>query len=166
MTTPQTLEDLLGETPPAGQSGAQTDGSKLRTQLEQVLADNKALRERVETADARDRESKVNGLFEKHSIPTLAKDFFPKDADLTDESVTAFVEKYGLLWGAQAAEAAATPEQQAAAAQLQQLSAGSMPPPTGLMNEEAARAKYAEANTAEDVMRMVAEATTGYTVLE
>jgi hypothetical protein len=161
-TTNDDLDQLLGGDNGSGQP---SEGSRLRQQLEsalQKLAERDAALQKLQE---KDRQRDIESLFTKHSIPTLAKDFFPTDAELTDESATAFVEKYGQLWGAQAAEASATPEQQAQAAAVQALSAVGTPPPAGLLTEEAARSKFAEAKTAEDIMRMTAEAVQGYSVV-
>jgi hypothetical protein len=162
-TTNDDLDQLLGGTPGDGQTP--TEGSKLRQQLESALSKLAERDAALAKLTEKDRARDVEALFTKHSIPPLAKDFFPTDAELTDESATAFVEKYGQLWGATAAEANATPEQQAQAAAVQALTATGTPPPAGLLTEEGARAKFAEAKTAEDIMRLTAEAVQGYSVV-
>src|SRR5690242_13805372 len=111
------LNAIFGDDP----ESSEIKPSALRKQLEAVLAKNKELTDQLASVSAANRQRDVEALFTKHSIPPLAKDFFPADAELTDESATAFVEKYGQLWGAQAQEAATTSEQQAAAAQVQAL---------------------------------------------
>lgn len=157
------FDQLLGGTSGDGQTAS--EGGRLRKQLEDALSKLAERDTALAQLQAKDRQRDVDTLFAKHSIPPLAKDFFPKDADLTDESATAFVEKYGQLWGATAAEATATPEQQAQAAAVQALSATGTTPPAGLLTEEAARQKFAEAKSVDDIMRMTAEAVQGYSVV-
>jgi hypothetical protein len=85
-------------------------GKGLRAQLEAALAREKALNERLAKTEQAERSRSLADLFAKHAVPELARDFFPKDAELTDESVTGFVEKYGQLWGAQAQPATTPPD--------------------------------------------------------
>lgn len=148
-----------------GKDGEQPSGSALRKQLEELLLERKQLREELAKVTESERARTVESLFAKHSVPELAKDFFPKDAELTDESVTAFVERYGALWGAQAQQATSTPEEQAAANQVQQLSALGTPPPAQLMSPEALAQRLGEAKTKDDILRLTEEATRGYSVL-
>lgn len=167
MTDPTpTLEQLLGID---AEDNAETrpTGKDLRSQLQAVLAENRQLKEQNAAIAQRERVRTAAELVTKHSIPPIAQDLLLKETegDLTDESVTAFVAKYGELWGAKAAEASTTPEQQAATAQVQSLSENAGPPPAGqLLDEDAYRAHYAEAKTKEDVMRMAAEAARGFQV--
>lgn len=146
------LDDLFG-TDDSGQPA----GGKLRQLLEEALNKNKALETQLAEVQATQRESALDGLFAKHSIPALAKDFFPKDGALTDESATAFVEKYGQLWGAQAAAATTPPDQQAATTAAQAFAAQAGPPPAAPVSEEQYRAKFSEAQTKADFLRMLAE---------
>lgn len=164
-----TLEQLLGLTDESGDDGSKPDGKGLRAQLETVLKERKQLQEQLSTYRERDRARTVADLVTKHSIPPLAQNLLLKeigDADPTDEAVTKFVADYGELWGAKAAEAATQPEQQAATAAVQALSAQAADQPPQLLGEDAYRAMYAEAKTKEDVMRLVAEASGGFQLLE
>jgi hypothetical protein len=154
------LDDLLGEN--GSEPGSQNQGGKLREQLERVLAENKALNERLAKQDAEARERGVADLFAKHSIPDLAKDFFPKDGDLNDEAATAFVEKYGQLWGAQAAPATTTPEQQAQTTAAQRLAQNASPPTIAPMSEAEYAQKFAEAKNPDELYRLIEE----YAVIE
>lgn len=172
MTDPTpTLEQLLG-LDTEGESGAESKptGKDLRSQLTAVLAERKQLAAELATYRERDRARTVADLVTKHSIPALAQNLLLKeigDADPTDEAVTKFVESYGELWGAKAAEASTTPEQQAATAAVQALTEHAGPPQmANLGDEDAYRSQFAEAKTRDDVMRMVAEATGGVQVRE
>lgn len=133
-------------------------GNKLRQLLEQALSENKTLKEQFATVQAAERSRSVEALLAKHSVPALAKDFFPDTAELTDESVTAFVEKYGQLWGATAQQAVTDPEAQAATNTMQAFTSQASQPPAAPMSEEAYRAKFAEATTREELLRQIAEA--------
>jgi hypothetical protein len=146
------LDDILG---PADSSPGQ--GGKLRELLEQALSKNKDLEAQLTQVQASQRATRLESLFDKHKIPALARDFFPTDTEPSDEAATAFVEKYGALWGVQAAAATTTPEQQAAAAQMQQLSAVAQPAPTSPLSEDEYRARFSEAKTKDDLLRMMAE---------
>lgn len=146
------LDDLLGP------DSDTSSGGGLRKQLEAVLAERKALQDQLAALAEKDRGRDLQSLFAKHSIPELARDFFPKDAELTDESATSFVEKYGQLWGAQAAPATTTPEQQAATAAVQQFAAQSSPAPTGLYTQEYWESEFAKAQTHDELVRMISEA--------
>jgi len=152
---PDGLDDLLGNDSTNGSDNA--PGGQLRKQLEKVLADNKALSEQLASLQADSRSRAVKELAAKHAIPELALDFFPKDAALTDESATSFVEKYGQLWGAQAATATTPEPQQQAAAAMQQFASQASPPPVAPLSEEQYRAKFAEASTRAEVLQMLAE---------
>lgn len=146
------LDDLLDD-------NIQTDpgqgGKGLRTQLERVLAENAALQERLAKTEQVQRDRSVADLFSKHQIPDLAKDLFPKDAEPTDEAATALVEKYGALWGAQAATATTTPAQQAATTAAQQFASQAAQPPVAPMSEDEFRAKFGETQTKEDLLRQI-----------
>jgi hypothetical protein len=115
---PDGLDDLLDDNSTAGsrpeqrRRAAQAAGGGPR-------AEPSALRSSWPSS-RRQRASALDSLFAKHSIPAKARDFFPTDADPTDEAATAFVEKYGELWGASAQPATTPPEQQAATAAVQQ----------------------------------------------
>jgi hypothetical protein len=153
--TPNTLEELLAQTGDTGQGNA--NGGGLRAVLEQTLAElNRVKAENAQFAQAQQASAR-SALFAKHGIPELAQDFFPADSPLTDEAATAFVGKYGQLWGGQSAgetpaapatPAATTPvaDQQAAAA-MQGLT--STAPATELKTRSEAeyRALFAGANT-------------------
>jgi hypothetical protein len=162
------LEQLLGlDADDSGSTPAGSDGKGLREQLRAVLAENKQLKEQTALVAQRERVRTVAELVTKHSIPPLAQDLLLReigDTDPTDEAVTGFVAKYGELWGAKAAEASTTPEQQAQTAQVQALSATGHETPAQLLSEEAYRSRFAEAKTAEDVMRLTAEAAGGFEV--
>lgn len=165
-----TLEQLLGldNEDDGGAAESKPTGKDLRSQLQALLAENRQLKEQNAAIAQRERVRTAAELVAKHNIPSLAQDLLLKetDGDLTDESVTAFVAKYGELWGAKAAEASTTPEQQAATAMVQSLAGGASALPAGLQDEDAYRALYAEAKTKDEVMRMVAEAAGGFQVRE
>lgn len=149
------LENLLNGTD-AG-SGQSSDGKGLRAQLEAVLAERKALQEQLAQVQATQREGAVASLFAKHSIPELARDFFPKDGDLNDEAATAFVAKYGQLWGAQAATATTPPADQAAANAIQSFAAQAQTAPASPLSEDEYRAKFAEAKTKAEFLQILSE---------
>lgn len=151
------LDALLADDSASAPQG----GKGLRAQLEQVLAERKALSEQLAALQADSRNRAVKDLAAKHSIPDLALDFFPKDVALTDESATAFVEKYGQLWGAEAATATTPPPAQAAATAAQAFAAQASPPPVAPMSEDEYRAKFAEANTRDEFLRLLAEVSAG-----
>jgi len=153
---PDGLDDLLDDSSDPGQGGG---GGQLRKQLEQVLAQNKALQEQLAKQQASERARAVDGLFAKHGIPELARDFFPSDTDPTDEAATSFVEKYGQLWGATAAPAATPPADQAAAQAAQSYVSQAHTPPLAPMSEEQYAAKFAEAKTKDEFLKMLAELT-------
>jgi hypothetical protein len=151
---PDGLDDLLNDsTPGSGQS----TGGQLRKQLEDALKEINGLKEQLSAQAATQRASALNGLFAKHAIPELARDFFPADADLTDEAATAFVAKYGQLWGATAAPAATPPAEQAATAAAQSFVSQAQQPALQPLTEEQYAAKFAEANTRDELMAMLAE---------
>ena len=152
---PDGLDDLLGDdstTPNPGQGGGQ-----LRKQLEDALKELRDTKAQLAEVAVRERGNSLNALFAKHSIPELAKDFLPADAALTDEAVTAFVEKYGALWGAQAAPATTPPAEQAATTAAQQFTSQAATPPVSPLSEEEYAAKFAEANTKDEFMRLLNE---------
>ena len=154
---PDGLDDLLGDdstNPNPGQGGGQ-----LRKQLEDALKELRDTKAQLAEVAVRERGNSLNALFAKHAIPELAKDFFPADAALTDEAVTSFVEKYGPLWGAQAAPATTPPAEQAATHAAQQFTSQASAPPVAPMSEEEYAAKFAEAKTKDEFLRMLAELT-------
>lgn len=146
------LDDLLGT------DLDQPTGGKLRKQLESVLEERKALQEQLAALAAKDRDRDLRDLFSKHAIPDLARDFFPKESELTDESATAFVERYGQLWGAQSVAATTTPEQQAATSAAQQFSAQASPAPAATYTQEYWESQFAKAQTQEELVQMITEA--------
>lgn len=150
---PDGLDDLLDNASDPGQGG----GGKLRQQLEAVLAENKAIKDQLAQVAQRERTTSLNALFAKHSVPELARDLFPADAEPTDEAVTALVEKYGALWGAQAAPATTPPAEQVATTAAQQFAAQANPAPLTPLTEEDYAAKFAEAKTKDEFLRMLAE---------
>lgn len=169
MTGPTpSLEQLLGlESSTDGSEKPNEGGSALRRQLEAKLDELKAVRKQLDEYREKDRTRSVAELVTKHSIPPIAQKLLLNelgDAEPTDEAVTKFVAEYGELWGAKAAEASTTPEQQAATRAVQALSAHGTEQTLEPMSEEAARARYAEAKSADEIMRMVAEATQGLEV--
>ncbi len=152
---PDGLDDLLGDN--STDSGQGQKGGGLRAQLEAVLAQNKALTEQLASVQANDRARSLDSLFEKHSIPALARDLFPKDAEPSDEAATALVAKYGALWGAQAQEATTPADQQAATNAAQQFAANASAAPVAPLTEEAYRAKFAQANSRDELLKQIAE---------
>lgn len=160
------IDDLLaqlngGSDAPASDSGQSSAGGKLRQQLEQVLAQNKQLQEQLAQTQAAERTRAVEGLFAKHQIPAKALDFFPKDAAPNDETATAFVEKYGDLWGASSATASTPPAQQAQTQAMQQFQQQAAPPAGAVLTEDDYRLKFAEANTQAELLAMLAELGSG-----
>lgn len=152
---PDGLDDLIDGLDSANPG----QGGGLRKQLEAVLAQNKSLQERLAAQEATQRANALDSLFAKHSVPQLARDLFPQDAEPTDESVTALVEKYGSLWGADAAPAATPPAQQAATQAAQQFASQASAAPLAPLSEEEYAAKFAEANTKAEFLQMLAELT-------
>jgi len=150
------LDDLFGTDPTSTDPG-QGGGGALRKQLEQVLATNKALQERLAATEAAERARSIDSLFAKHQVPALAVDLFPKDADPTDEAVTALVERYGSLWGAQSASATTPPAAQAAASAAQQFAANAAPSPAAPLTEEEFRAQFAQAKNPAELHQMLAQ---------
>jgi hypothetical protein len=148
------LDNLLGDT---DTSGGGSDGGGLRKQLEQALALNKQLQEQVSSFQQTQRQGQLSALLEKHSVPALAADFFPKDAALNDEAITAFVGKYGQLWGHQAAPATTPPEQQAATQVIQQVTSQAQNPTGQPLTEEQYRQKFAEAKNPDELMALIAQ---------
>jgi hypothetical protein len=155
---PDGLDDLFDSSDNPGQGGG---GGQLRKQLEQVLAQNKALQEQLAQVAQRERTTSLNSLFAKHSVPELARDLFPADAEPTDEAVTALVEKYGALWGATAQPAATPPAEQAATQAAQQFVSQAQPAPVAPLSEEEYAAKFAEAKTKDEFLKMLAELSAG-----
>ena len=154
MTDP--LSDLLNSMNDDDGSSGQSSGKGLRAQLEAVLAQNKQLQEQVSRAQEAERARALSSVFEKHQIPALARDFFPKDAEPTDEAATKFVEQYGGLWGAQSATATTPPAQQAQTQAIQQFTSQAAPASLEL-SEDDYRAKLGEANTRAELLKMLAE---------
>lgn len=143
------LDDLLAGLDAADSQSGTPDpapqGKGLRAQLEAVLAERKALQEQLTSLQTAQRQRDLDSLFEKHQIPALARDFFPKDADLTDKAVGEFVEKYGQLWGHQAPQADTPAPEQAAAAAMQAIAGQAAPPPQGLVSQADYAAQFAKA---------------------
>ena len=150
---PDGLDDLLDDSNPNPGQG----GGALRKQLEDALMELRDTKVQLAAVAQKERSNSLNSLFAKHNIPELAKDFFPADAALTDEAVTSFVEKYGALWGAQAAPATTPPAEQAATQAAQQFTSQASAPPVAPMSEEEYAAKFAEAKTKDEFLRMLAE---------
>jgi hypothetical protein len=150
-----TLEQLLAgdDDSNPGQGG----GGALRKQLEAVLATNKALTERLAAQEAAQRDSAATALLAKHGIPELARDLLPKDAELNDETATALVQKYGQLWGASANVATTPPEAQAQTNAVQTFAAQATTGPAAPLSEEEYRAKFAEAKTKDEFLRVLDE---------
>jgi hypothetical protein len=148
------LDDLLG-TNDSGAADGQPKGGGLRAQLEAVLAERQALKEQLARLEGAQRQRDLEGLFEKHKIPALAKDFFPADAALDDKSVASFVEKYGALWGATAPDTVTPPAEQAAAAAMQQVTAQATSPALKPLTQEEYKAKFDEAKSMADLRQMM-----------
>jgi hypothetical protein len=151
------LDDLLGDNNDSGSGDGQAKGGGLRAQLEAALAREKALSAKFEQIQAAQRQRDLDGLFEKHKIPALAKDFFPADAELDDKAVTSFVEKYGQLWGAQPPGAVTSPADQAATAAMQQASAQGTAVPLNPLTQDEYKAKFDEAKSMADLRQMMSE---------
>jgi hypothetical protein len=83
---------LPGEetTPPAGATTTQQQpsGKDLRTQLEQSLAANKALQERLDKVEAVRRTRDLTDLVKSAGLPEAAAARYPGDAEVTPEKVT------------------------------------------------------------------------------
>lgn len=132
-----------GQTPPADQS--QQSGGQLRKQLEDALAVNKALQERITAQDAAARASTLTSLVKGAGLPEAAAARYPADAEVTPEKVTEWVnaeKAYAQQLiqptppdappGAPAQPIGVTPEAQAAAAKVAAAAAGASPPTEGL----------------------------------
>jgi hypothetical protein len=154
---PDGLDDLLDDTSTNGAGSGQSNGGALRKQLEAVLEQNRVLQEQLAKQQEAQRASALNDLFAKHSIPPLARDLFPADAEPSDEAATALVEKYGALWGATAQPATTPPAEQAQTSAVQQFVAQSHNAAVQPLSEEDYAAKFAEAKTREEFMQMLAE---------
>lgn len=150
------LDDLLG-TNDSGAGDGQPKGGGLRAQLEAVLAERKALADQLNKLQAAQRQRDLDGLFDKHKIPALAKDFFPADAELNDAAALAFTEKYGQLWGATPPGAVTPPAEQAATAAMQQVAAQAASPALSPLTQDEYAAKFAEATDMADLRRMMTE---------
>jgi len=154
------LDDLLTDldsSTDSGGSGQSSAGGKLRQQLEAVLAQNKQLQDQLAQVQTNERNRSIEALFDKHQIPALAKDFFPSDAQPTDEAATSFVERYGQLWGASSATATTPPDQQAQTAAMQAFQAQSAAAVTSELSEADYAAKFAEANSKAELLSMLAQ---------
>lgn len=138
------LDDILGGNEPASSNAK---GGGLRAQLEAVLAERKALADQLASLQTAQRQRDLGELFAKHQIPELARDFFPKDGELTDDTARSFLEKYGSLWGHQAPQAATSPAEQVAQAAMASVAGQATPPPLAPMGREDYAAKFAEAKS-------------------
>jgi len=154
---PDGLDDLLGDNGSTDNPGQGSGGGGLRKQLEDALAREKALNERLDRMATAERSRNIDALFAKHAVPELARDLFPADTEPTDEAVTALVEKYGSLWGASAQAATTTPADQAATSAAQRLSAQAAPPPVTPMTEDEVRARLNATQTKDEFMAALAE---------
>jgi hypothetical protein len=154
---PDGLDDLLGDNTGTSTADGQPKGGGLRAQLEAVLAERQALKEQLTKLETAQRQRDLDGLFDKYKIPALAKDFYPKDAELDDKSAADFVAKYGQLWGHQPPAAETPAPEQAAATAMQQASAQGTAPVLKPMGEDEYRAKFAEAKNMAELRQMMAE---------
>jgi hypothetical protein len=150
------LDDLLGSND-SGAGDGQPKGNGLRAQLEAVLAERKALAEQLNKLQTAQRQRDLDGLFDKHKIPALAKDFFPADAELDDKAAAAFAEKYGQLWGATPPGAVTPPAEQAAVSAMQQVAAQAATPSLSPLTQDEYAAKFAEATSQADLRRIMSE---------
>ena len=153
------LDDLLGDSTSTDPGQGGKGGGALRAQLEAILAERNELKAQLAQVAQRERTSSLNSLFAKHAVPELARDLFPADAEPTDEAVTALVEKYGALWGATAQPAVTPPAAQAATSAAQQFVSQAQPASVAPLSEEDYAAKFAEAQTKEQFLQMLAELT-------
>lgn len=139
------LDDLLDSIDSTDTGSDAGTGKGLRAQLQAVLAERKALQEQLGQLQVAQRQRDLDSLFEKHQIPTLAKDFFPKDSDLSDKAVSSFVEKYGQLWGHQAPAAETSAPEQAAIAAMQAVAGQAAPPQLAPLSQQDYAAQFAKA---------------------
>lgn len=151
------LDELFDDANAAGEPAPEQGGKGLRAQLEQVLEQNRLLQEQLGKVQAAERDRTLGGLFSKHGIPELARDFFPAGTDPSDESVTEFAQKYGQLWGQQATTATTPPAEQAAASAAQSFAANAGTVPAEPLGEEQIRARFNEAKTRDELMAQIAE---------
>lgn len=152
------LDDLFADTDSSTPgSDGKPKGSGLRAQLEQVLQERQALQEKLARLETAQRSRDLNELFTKHSVPELARDFFPADAELTDKAVTEFAERYGALWGRQAPTAETPPAEQAAAQAMAQVAGQAAPPSLAPLDEAGYRAKFSEAKSMAELRQMMTE---------
>jgi hypothetical protein len=154
---PDGLDDLLGDNGSTDNPGQGSGGGGLRKQLEDALAREKALNDRLDRMATAQRSRDIEALFAKHAVPELARDLFPADAEPTDEAVTALVEKYGGLWGASAQAARPLRPIRRRPQAAQRLSAQAAPPPVTPMTEDEVRARLDATQTKEEFLAALAE---------
>jgi hypothetical protein len=152
------LDDLLSafdNAEPSGTPDPAPQGKGLRAQLEAVLAERKALQEQLSQLQTASRQRDLDSLFDKHSIPALAKDFFPKDAELTDKTAGDFIEKYGQLWGHVSPTAETPGPEQAAAAAMQAVAGQAASPSPAPMSQADYAAQFAKATNAAELRQIM-----------
>lgn len=71
----------------------------LRDMYEKEKARREALEKDVKALTTKVRHSELSKSFAAKGIPEMAADFFPPDVDVTEESVTNWVAKYGSMFG-------------------------------------------------------------------
>jgi hypothetical protein len=149
------LDDLLNSIDDSNTGPDAGKGKGLRAQLESVLAERKALQDQLAQLQDSQRQRDLDGLFEKFQIPALARDFFPKDADLSDKTAQEFVEKYGQLWGAQPQAAQTPAPEQAAMAAMQAIAGQASPPPLAPMSQGDYAAQFAKATNMSELRQIM-----------
>lgn len=155
------LDDLLGTNTTSGGDGSgKPSGKDLRSQLEQVLAQNAALTARLEKTEKQERDRSVRSIFEKHSIPSGFSKFFPTEGD-PEEVAAKFIEENGELWGHQAQAAVTDPAAQAGASAMQQVSATSDSVVLSPKSEDDYRSQFAGIKDRAEFERLVADAAAG-----
>lgn len=82
--------------------------SDLVKDLRKQLADKdktiKELAEKFDGVSKRDRERTLNDVFKEKGVPAKAAKFFPADAEVTEESVDAWLSEYADVFGLQKVE--------------------------------------------------------------
>lgn len=153
------LDDLLNaldqSTDPSGTPDPAPQGKGLRAQLEAALAERQALKTQLDQLQTAQRQRDLEGLFEKHKIPALARDFFPKDGELSDKEAAAFIEKYGALWGHVAPEAVTDPATQAATAAMQAVAGQAAPPTIAPQSQADYAAQFAKATNMTELRQIM-----------
>jgi hypothetical protein len=116
------ITDANGGTDSAGIKNLRTQFKALKDQLAARDAELSLIRNERRTET-------VSELLRSKGVPEKALKLYPKDAEATEEAVSAWVAEFGEAFGIQAQDTNLSPEQQAAI-QASQAAAASAPPPS------------------------------------